>query len=1223
MTSRSKNWLFAVDRGGTFTDIVGLDDTEQFHALKLLSESPQYADASIEGIKRILNISPDKLLPEDRIRAIRFATTVATNALLERKGCRVGLLITQGFSDLLSIGYQNRPDIFALNIEKPALLYEEVAEIDERIDSTGKIIKPVDTEELVDAIDQFRSNNINTVAVVCMHSWKNSSHEKIIEAFLRDAGFENIYTSHEAMNLIKIVSRGQTTMVNAYLSTIMNCYLTGIQSQTKSIPISFMTSGGSLCAPELFEGKDALFSGPSGGAIAISKIVNDINLPGAIGFDMGGTSTDVCRFDGKFERLHETTVAGINIQSDMLRIVSVASGGGSRLWFDAGKLRVGPHSAGANPGPACYGFGGPLTVTDANIITGRIVLEFFPETFGKNRNEPVDPSLSYRLFAEITERINRATGTNMSIEDTALGFLRIVNEQMATAIKEISISQGIDVRRYALICFGGAGGQHACQIARLLDISTIIFHPLSSVMSAYGIGLARPTRKATKTVLLPYTEQNHKKLTAQFDFMLDEISNKKTRCVVVREIDLRPIGSNSFFTIAYTTYKNTLREYVEKFQSVYGFKPDQNNLEVVNIRIEGQEATTFFDREDCGFPSLLSTSDTTEYVLYAPSQRIYYDNQWIEATVYTRQKLFKSGTVEGPALYADSYSTFVIEPGFSATISDTGMLILKRTKYNDAHPKQSSQCDPVMLEVFNNSFSHTATQMGHTLQNTAHSVNIKERCDFSCALFDSNGDLVANAPHIPVHLGAMSDTVKAIRKQHEQSMQPGDMYLSNNPYRGGSHLPDITVVCPVFSSDNQTILFYTAARGHHADIGGSTPGSMPAQANHIDEEGILIDGELIVRGGSFFKDKISDLLKNSPHPARNLPERISDIEAQIAACNMGVGELNRLIESYGWNTVNSYMHHIQDNAAHCVRHALYRFMGGKPQVKHSYTDHLDDDTPICVSITISAGEHPPDTISITIDFTGTGPQHPNDSLNAPLAVTRSAVLYVLRTISASDIPLNSGCMRPVELIVPEGSILNPQHPAAVASGNVETSQRVVDVLLGAFGCAAASQGTMNNIVFAVDGEPPYYETIAGGSGATEGHHGASGVQVHMTNTRLTDPEILEVRHPGVRLRKFELRKESGGEGIYRGGDGVIREIEFIKPATVSILTERRKYQPYGMNGGNPGKSGVNQLIKSDKKKPEELPSRTVVQTNPGDILHIETPGGGGWGNPLQRSSSNP
>ncbi|MDX9701821.1 MAG: hydantoinase B/oxoprolinase family protein [Candidatus Auribacterota bacterium] len=1211
MISGFGKWLFAVDRGGTFTDVVGLDEAGQFHALKLLSESPRYADASMEGIRRMLDLPLDCPLPEDRIGAIRFATTVATNALLERKGGRVALLITQGFADLLAIGYQNRPEIFALHIEKSPPLYDEVFEIDERIDANGKVVKPVDIEHLSSVISRLRAKRFKTIAVVCMHAWKNPAHEKIIEALLKDAGFSDIFTSHSCMNLIKIISRGQTTMVNAYLSTVMARYMINIQRQTKSIPVSFMTSGGSLCAPDCFTGKDALFSGPAGGCVAVCKIATDMNLAGAIGFDMGGTSTDVSRYDGEFERLHETMVEGIDIQNDMLRIISVASGGGSVLWFDGQKMRVGPRSAGANPGPACYGFGGHLCVTDANVITGRIVLDFFPKTFGKTGTDPINPAFSHRLFGEITEKINNATGTQMSIEQTATGFLRVVNEQMALAIKEISVSQGVDVRKYALVCFGGAGGQHACQIARLLDISTIVFHPLSSVMSAYGIGLARPTLKSMKTVLMPYTQKTHNQLATHFDTLLRDFSSETGRCVVVREVDLRPAGSNNFFTIAYITYEYTLEKCMEKFSSVYGFKPDADTVEVVNIRIEVQEVSCFFDRDYATVAGAQCTTADVSRIVFPLKQRLYYDDRWIEAAVYTRQSLFKAGEVQGPALYADSYSTFVIEPGFSAALSDSGMLVLKKTDQPVCTKQDSHSCDPVLLEVFNNSFSHIATQMGYTLKNTAHSVNIKERCDFSCALFDAQGGLVANAPHIPVHLGAMSDTVKSIREKYESSMRPGDMYISNNPYRGGSHLPDITVVCPVFSSDEKTILFYTASRGHHADIGGITPGSMPAQASHISEEGILIDADLIMRGGVFHKQLLLDTLKSSSHPARNLKERLCDIEAQIAACHIGVGELSRLIGAYGWDTVNRYMQYIQDNAAFCVRQALHRYINGSKHIVRRFTDYLDDGTPICVAITISAGSNPPDTIAVCVDFTGSGNQHESDNLNAPLAVTRSAVMYVLRTITAEDIPLNSGCMNPVELIVPEGCILNPTYPVAVASGNVETSQRVVDALLGAFGCAAASQGTMNNIIFAVDGEHPYYETIAGGSGAVEGRHGASGVQVHMTNTRMTDPEILEVRHQGVRLKNFSLRKKSGGDGLYRGGDGVVRELEFLNSATVSILTERRVYAPYGMHGGQPGKLGVNILVKSNGEQ-VTLPSRIVLRVNPSDILHIETPGGGGW-----------
>ncbi len=1276
-------WKFAVDRGGTFTDLIGLSPEGRLHTQKLLSSSPDYEDASIEGIKRVLGLSSDEPFPEDRVEAIRFGTTVATNALLERKGGKVALLITRGFSDLLEIGNQARPEIFSLCIQKPSLLYSEVREVGERIDEKGDIIKGLDERQLQSALDRLKEKKIDAVAVVFLHAYKNPVHELLCEKVLRKNGFANIFLSHKTVNLIKVVSRAQSTVVDAYLSPVLGMYVEKIKKETGSIPVEFMQSAGGLSRPDTFKGKDALLSGPAGGVVAAASVSEELGIKGVIGFDMGGTSTDVSRYDGNFERIYEKVIGGVEIQAEMLNINTVASGGGSILWFDGQKMRTGPESAGASPGPACYGFGGPLAVTDANLLTGRIVTEYFPKTFGPDRSSPLNREVVKEAFDKLTEEINGATAEKMTPHEAALGFLRIANERMAMAIKEISVARGFDVRDYALVCFGGAGGQHACDIASSLQIETIVFHPLSSVMSAYGIGLSKPSQKMGRTILKPYNQKLHKDLSALFAEMEEGLFTENSsrqipphppfpkggekyvdsaipplrkggeECVdsatsplskgrgkyvesvspplakggrgglkntdrssitFNRWLDLRPAGTNTYLTEEYQGYEETLRSFQKRYRKTFGFDPGGAPLEVVNLRVEVMEQKEFFP------PYRIDEyhrSTDLEPVFF---QEIYTREGIVKAPVYLREALSTGARIDGPCIVVDPHTTLIVEAGFTAEAAGNGSIIATKTVHDRVtRSRTSAEPDPILLEVFNNLFMSIATEMGYTLQNTAHSVNIKERLDFSCALFDGNGDLVANAPHIPVHLGSMSDTVKAILEDNQNEMKTGDLYLTNNPFRGGSHLPDMTMVCPVFS-DQGKLRFFTAARGHHADIGGITPGSMPPESEDISEEGILVDNLLLVRDGHFREKEIIRRFSSHPYPVRNIDERIADLKAKIASCHKGAGELESLIRRFGWKTVREYMKHIQANAEFSVKQALYRFLIKSDPFEASFEDYLDDGTPIKVKIKISGGENPPETVRAVIDFTGTGPQHRKDNLNTPLSVTRSAILYVVRTLTGMDIPLNSGCLRPIEIIAPERTILNPAPPCPVASGNVETSQRIVDTLLGALGVAGASQGTMNNLLFEVQGETPYYETIAGGSGAMEGCPGASGVQVHMTNTRITDPEILEHRHPGVRLERFTLRSGSGGKGLYPGGDGVIREMTFLKPATLSIISERRIYSPYGMAGGESGNPGEN-LVKRASGETEKLPHRTTVDLKKGDSIIIQTPGGGGYGSKGRAQSS--
>lgn len=1212
MPQGSKGWRFAVDRGGTFTDVIGVDPRGAFHTLKLLSASSGYADASIEGVKKILGLNSRDPLPEDVIDGIRFGTTVATNALLENKGGRVALFVTRGFADLLDIGYQNRPDIFRLCIQKPAPLYSAVIEVVERLDSRGEVITAPDMKKLRDEIRRLKKKGFDTAAVALMHSWVNPSHEIACGEVLKKCGFLHIFLSHRASNHVKLVSRGHSTVVDAYLCKVLTGHVQEISGASGSIQIEFMQSSGALTDAHTFSGKNAILSGPAGGVIAVGRVAEDKDIPGLIGFDMGGTSTDVSRFEGAFEKVYEQVISGIPLQAEMLNLITIAAGGGSILRFDGQKMTVGPDSAGSEPGPASYGLGGPLTLTDANLFTGRLVPRFFPRAFGRDGNQPLDLQTVRRKFHDITDTINDSSGTSLTPQETAAGFLTVANEIMAAAIKEISVSKGFNIRQYALLSFGGAGGQHACAIASLLDITKTIIHPLSGLMSAYGIGLSYPARSAARTLLLPYTKKTHDLLTEMFTDMVERLTvswQKEGKPFTVRrEVGLRPHGTETFLTLAYNSYRKTSADFNREYIRLFGFAPEDVPLELVNLRVEAIETTTFFPRYKRGTAAPVDMPEAVS------SQEVYFAGRAVPTPVYPIESLPAGTGISGPAIILDQNSTIVVNPEFEAEIDADGILTLTtKMLKEDVSTSIPDRPDPVLLEVFNNLFMSTATEMGISLQQTAYSVNMKERLDFSCALFDANGDLVANAPHIPVHLGAMADTVKAVIEDSGCSMKPGNIYLTNNPYRGGSHLSDMTVVCPVFSEEGKRI-FFTAARGHHSDIGGVTAGSMPSVVSHIDEEGVLIDHFLLVSDGTFQETGLRELLANHRFPVRNISERIHDVTAQIAACMKGAQELHEVTARYGLKTVLKYMRYIQENAEYSVKRALNRLLHKKRAFQASFEDLLDDGTPIRASITISPGDKPPDSIRALIDFSGTGRQHTADNLNAPPSVTRSAVMYVLRTLIETAIPLNSGCLKPVSIIIPQGTILNPEFPYPVASGNVETSQRVVDVLLGALGIAAASQGTMNNLLFQVDGEPPYYETIAGGAGATAGCHGASGVQVHMTNTRITDPEILEHRHPGIRLIRFKLRRGSGGDGHFRGGDGIVREILFLKPATASIISERRVYPPYGLQGGSAGEKGIN-MHQHKHGKRRVVGHREVITLKPGDSIIIETPGGGGFGKP--------
>ncbi|MCW8814374.1 MAG: hydantoinase B/oxoprolinase family protein [Chlorobium sp.] len=1233
MHSQEHTWNFAIDRGGTFTDVVGFDPTGNLFKHKLLSVSDAYEDAGIEGIRTILRLSPDETLDPALIRCIRIGTTVATNALLERKGASAALCITEGFEDLLAIGNGTRPKLFSLNIQKPQPIYSRVIGICEETGVSGTIHKEINTKEAEEALNEIRAEGYENLAIVLKHSWINPQHEQILARIAREkAGFRHVVASHEVMPLIHFLKRGQTTMIEAYLGPVLFNYAETIKKLAGTVRIEFMQSSGGLIDADDLRAKDTILSGPAGGVTGFGTLSARLGIPQSIGFDMGGTSTDVSRYDGEYQHVFESSVAGVPFYTDMLDVETVAAGGGSILSFDGERLLVGPESAGSNPGPACYGLGGPLTVTDANLLLGRIIPEFIPETFGKTHDKPLDSKIARKKFTDLAERVNTTTGLSYSPEKLAEGYLTIANESMCRAMKKISVSRGYDIRDHALVCFGGAAPQHACDIARILGIKTIVLHPLSSVLSAYGIAVAdRCERKALAVMklltdrLLENLEETAKSEANRLITRLHDEENK-TEITTRLFLDLRPKGTDSWLSIpagngredvSFDSIEKILTRFKNEYLCRFGFRPDINAVEVVNLRTDVSAASSVPRLKHSPLPDEKSAPLSPCY-----SREVWLSGRYREIPVFDRKKVKPGHSLQGPAMIVDDQLTLLLQEGFEAGTDTTDNLILKESmEATTMHGKDSvdgAKPDPVMLEVFNNLFMNIAEQMGYTLANTAHSVNMKERLDFSCALFDNEGRLIAHAPHIPVHLGAMESTVQHILRENRNTMRDGDMYLANNPHQGGSHLPDITIVSPVFCEE-KIPSFYLANRGHHADIGGITPGSMPPSSRTIHDEGIVAGNFLIVREGIFREPEVLELLSGGVYPARNLSERLSDMKAQVAANNKGLTELQRMNAAYGTKTVLQYMSFIRQNAKHAMQRALITLAGRSGAFHSTFSDRMDNGAKISVSVQISApkGKDP----EIVIDFTGTS-REDSGNINAPAAVTTAAVLYTLRCLIEEDIPLNSGCLEPVTIIIPEGSLLNPSHEAAVAVGNVETSQRIVDVLLGALGKAAASQGTMNNLLF---GRPDnsggqYYETIPGGSGASEGCKGASGVQIHMTNTRITDPEILEQRFPSVQVTRFSFRKESGGIGKWNGGDGIERALRFKEPMHVSVISERRHYAPFGLNGGRDGAKGANILVRPDTTE-ESLGYRVDQVFQAGETILIKTPGGGGYGYQSDREST--
>jgi 5-oxoprolinase (ATP-hydrolysing) len=1197
----SPRWHFWIDRGGTFTDIVARKPDGVMVTHKLLSEDPlRYRDAALAGIRDLLGIPREAAIPAARIAEVRMGTTVATNALLERKGEPVALFITRGFGDALRIAWQNRPRIFDRHIVLPELLYSAVHEVDERMGAHGEVIRAPDEEALKHEFAAAKAAGYNAVAIAFMHGYRHPAHEQLAARLALNCGFRQVSVSHEVSPLMKLVARGDTTVVDAYLTPVLRRYVDQVRSELPDTRLLFMQSSGGLTDAGRFQGKDSILSGPAGGIVGAVRTAAAAGFDRIIGFDMGGTSTDVAHFSGTdlaaLERTFDAMVAGVRVRAPMLAIHTVAAGGGSILHFDDSRLRAGPESAGANPGPACYGKDGPLTITDCNVLLGRIQPSLFPSVFGADGRQALDVATTRAKFLQLHQIIVNKNNNLNSVEALAEGGLLIAVENMANAIKKISVQRGHDVTTYTLVCFGGAGGQHACRVADALGMPRVFIHPLAGVLSALGMGLADITamrEQAVESTLSEAALLGLQPVIAQLgDAARDQVLSQGVPASDIRiynRLLIKYAGTDSTIGVGNGGLETIRQEFEKIYLQRYSFLMQDRPLIIDSVSVEAIGQGNHHP----------ASTVTAEPEKPAPPMRVpmYCNGDWHEVDAHHRASLTAGIRIQGPAIITDAHATTVIEPGWQAEVAREGHLLLTRIAPGTwAHT--SLQADPVLLEVFNNLYMSIAEQMGATLANTAHSVNIKERLDFSCALFDGDGNLIANAPHMPVHLGSMGASVRAVIDANRGRMAPGDAWMLNDPYAGGTHLPDITVITPVFDAEGRNVLFYTGSRGHHADVGGITPGSMPPDSRHIDEEGVLISNFLLVQDGKFRETETRALFSSTQYPARNIDQNIADLRAMIAANHKGAMELERMIGQFGLDVVQAYMRHVQDNAEAAVRRVIDRLHDSR------FSYEMDHGAVIRVAIRVDT-----DRRSAVIDFTGTSPQG-NDNFNAPLAVTMAAVLYVFRSLVDDDIPLNAGCLRPLEVIVPPGTLLNPRHPAAVVAGNVETSQCVTDALYGALGVMGASQGTMNNFTFG-NARHQYYETIAGGSGAGDGFDGTSCVQTHMTNSRLTDPEVLEWRYP-VRLENFAVRQGSGGAGRWRGGDGAIRRIRFLEPMTAAILSGHRRIPPYGMNGGNSGLTGRNAIERADGRV-AELDACASVEMNPDDIFIIETPGGGGYG----------
>lgn len=1198
-TLPKQQWQFWIDRGGTFTDVVAKTPDGDLLTKKLLSENPEaYEDAALHAIRGYLNIENGQPIPADSIKSVKMGTTVATNALLERKGEPTVLAITEGLTDLLEIGHQARPKTFALNIEKPELLYDEVLGIRERLHSNGEVLIALDLTRTRSSLAKAYNKGYRSIAIVLMHAYKFPEHEKQVAELAAQIGFQQISISHEVSPLSKIVPRGETTIVDAYLTPILRRYVDriadSIGSKNEPGKLLFMQSSGGLTDYKKFRGRDAILSGPAGGIVGATHTAKIAGFNKIIGFDMGGTSTDVSHFAGEYEKAYETEVAGVRMRVPMMYIHTVAAGGGSLLNYDGNRFRVGPESAGANPGPICYRRGGQLAVTDINVCLGKIQPRYFPKIFGPNQNEYLDRDASIKAFADIAEQIN----DNRPPEKVAEGFLDIAIEHMAQAIKKISVARGYDLKEYVLNCFGGAGGQHACLVAERLGMDKIFLHPLSGVLSAYGMGLADISTERQKVV----EKELDNSIISQLNLDISSLINENLIDLSEQGLSEDSINHKPWVLLRYKGTDTTIQISVDNADKMrkffetehlrqYGFVAEDKA-----IILETLGVTSFGGGEAA--PEKASTQAIDVPAKSIDTQQLYSDGAWHETPVYEVESLSYGHEFSGPAIIIEPTGTIVVEKNWRAVVTQHKHLVLEKIIQEESTAAFNTkiECDPVTLEIFNNLFMSVAEQMGIVLRNTSQSVNIKERLDFSCAIFDQNGNLVANAPHVPVHLGSMDSSVRVVINSG-QDIRPGDVFVQNNPYNGGSHLPDITVITPVFN-DNQDIMFYVASRAHHEDVGGIAPGSMSPLGKTIHEEGIVIDCLKLVDQGNFQSSSIQEALSSGEYPARNIDQNIADLMAQIAANNTGVNELKKLAKSYGLETVHAYMGYIQDSAEQAVKKVIQNMEDS------NFTHEIDSGAVIKVAIKV---DHKSNTA--TIDFTGTSDQQPSN-FNAPGAITRAAVLYVFRCLVDDDIPLNAGCMKPLNIIVPEGSMLSPKFPAAVVAGNVETSQAITNALFGALNALGSSQGTMNNLTFGND-DCQYYETICSGAPAGPGFNGVAAVHTHMTNTRLTDPEILEHRYPVI-LDEFSIRRGSGGKGKWNAGDGIFRSIRFLEEMEFSILSDHRRVPPFGMNGGELGEIGKN-WIKRANSSIEELGGCAQAQVGINDSINIQTPTGGGFG----------
>jgi 5-oxoprolinase (ATP-hydrolysing) len=1195
-------WDFWVDRGGTFTDIVARRPDGRLIAHKLLSENPRaYRDAAVAGIRQLLGLDPRAPIPAAQIREVRLGTTVATNALLERKGAPTVLVITKGFADAPRIAYQNRPRIFDRQIILPELLHSRVIEVDERVSATGDVLVPLDEGAVRTSLEAAYDDGFRSVAVVCLHGYRYTAHEARIGAIARQTGFTQVSESHRTSPLMKLVSRGDTTVTDAYLSPILRQYVDQVASELPGTRLLFMQSNGGLADAASFRGKDSILSGPAGGIVGMARTAAEAGFGKVIGFDMGGTSTDVSHYAGEFERQYETQVAGVRMRAPMLAIHTVAAGGGSILHFDGGRYRVGPDSAGADPGPACYRGGGPLTVTDANVLLGRIQPEFFPRVFGDSGADPLDVDITRSEFTKLAGQITGATGDSRGPEQVAAGFLEIAVANMANAIKKISVQRGYDVTEYVLSVFGGAGGQHACAVADALGMTSVLIHPLAGVLSAYGIGLADIVAMREQAVEEPLTGEtvaalaevlNRLERDAREELPRDnsKIDDNDKMCdnskiSVARRVHLRYDGTDTALIVALGTAPAMTRAFEAEYAKRFSFLMRDKRIVVEAVSVE----VTMTD-ETSTTMSVTTVSYETETV------DMFTGGAWAEVELHQRAGLAPGQAIDGPAIIAEDLATTVVEPGWRALVHDNGDLVLTRVEARKDRATSTTAADPVLLEIFNNLFMSVAEQMGERLRSTAHSVNIKERLDFSCAIFDAEGGLIANAPHMPVHLGSMGESIKMVIARNPV-MRPGQSYALNDPYHGGTHLPDVTVVTPVFiAGGGERPLFYVASRGHHAEIGGVSPGSMPADSTRIHQEGVLIDNWLLVDQQELREAETIRLLETAEFPSRAPHTNIADLRAQIAANEKGIEELRAMVHHFGLDTVTAYMGHVQRNASDAVTRAIGTLTDGE------FSYELDNGAVIKVRVTV-------ENQRAHIDFTGTSAQLANN-FNAPSSVAMAAVLYVFRTLVDDDIPLNSGCMRPLTVTIPRNTMLSPEFPAAVAAGNVETSQAVTGALFGALGVQAEGSGTMNNVTFGNE-RYQYYETVASGSGAGPGFDGTDVVQTKMTNSRLTDPEVLEWRYP-VRVESYAIRTGSGGKGEYTGGNGGVRRIRFLETMTLSTLTGHRRVPAFGLNGGEPGALGRHWVEHPDGST-TTMNGCDTVTVHENDVFVIETPGGGGYG----------